>query len=108
MLIFSTSYSSSFLPGLIARQKDYGRTRYEQTQGGRGRLGSEYGNLGGEDSREVVELTSELLLLSSLQTSIMAVAYDGGVIMGADSRTTMGSYIVSKAEQIDTRTLHSY
>jgi 20S proteasome alpha/beta subunit len=32
---------------------------------------------------------------ADLQTSIMAVAYDGGVIMGADSRTTMGSYIVS-------------
>ncbi|CAD7064454.1 unnamed protein product [Tilletia caries] len=29
-----------------------------------------------------------------LGTSIMAVAYDEGVIIGADSRTTMGSYIV--------------
>lgn len=28
------------------------------------------------------------------QTSIMAVAYDKGVVLGADSRTTMGSYIV--------------
>ena len=28
------------------------------------------------------------------QTSIMAVAYKGGVILGADSRTTMGPYIV--------------
>lgn len=27
----------------------------------------------------------------------MAVVYDKGVIMGADSRTTMGSYIVSLA-----------
>lgn len=26
----------------------------------------------------------------------MAVAYEGGVVIGADSRTTMGSYIVSK------------
>ncbi|PWN95918.1 putative PRE3-20S proteasome subunit [Tilletiopsis washingtonensis] len=31
-----------------------------------------------------------------LGTSIMAVAYDGGVIMGADSRTTMGSYIANR------------
>jgi 20S proteasome subunit beta 1 len=28
------------------------------------------------------------------QTSIMAVQFDGGVVVGADSRTTMGSYIV--------------
>lgn len=28
-------------------------------------------------------------------TSIMAVTYKGGVVLGADSRTTMGSYIVS-------------
>ena len=26
----------------------------------------------------------------------MAVAYDGGVIMGADSRTTTGSYIANR------------
>ncbi|PWZ03277.1 proteasome-domain-containing protein [Testicularia cyperi] len=31
-----------------------------------------------------------------LGTSIMAVAYDKGVIMGADSRTTMGSYIANR------------
>lgn len=30
------------------------------------------------------------------QTSIMAVAYKGGVVIGADSRTTSGSYIVSE------------
>lgn len=30
-----------------------------------------------------------------LQTSIMAVAFKGGVVIGADSRTTTGSYIVS-------------
>ncbi|EPQ28336.1 uncharacterized protein PFL1_04163 [Pseudozyma flocculosa PF-1] len=31
-----------------------------------------------------------------LGTSIMAVAYDKGVIIGADSRTTMGSYIANR------------
>ncbi|GAK65008.1 20S proteasome subunit [Moesziomyces antarcticus] len=31
-----------------------------------------------------------------LGTSIMAVAYDKGVILGADSRTTMGSYIANR------------
>lgn len=31
-----------------------------------------------------------------LGTSIMAVAYDGGVVLGADSRTTMGSYIANR------------
>jgi 20S proteasome subunit beta 1 len=29
-----------------------------------------------------------------VKTSIMAVQFDGGVVLGADSRTTMGSYIV--------------
>lgn len=32
----------------------------------------------------------------NLGTSIMAVAYDKGVIMGADSRTTTGSYIANR------------
>ena len=32
----------------------------------------------------------------NLGTSIMAVAFEGGVVIGADSRTTMGSYIVGK------------
>ncbi|CBQ70686.1 probable PRE3-20S proteasome subunit (beta1) [Sporisorium reilianum SRZ2] len=32
----------------------------------------------------------------NLGTSIMAVAYDKGVILGADSRTTMGSYIANR------------
>lgn len=39
---------------------------------------------------------SELCLWQrSQQTSIMAVQFDGGVVIGADSRTTTGSYIVS-------------
>ena len=33
-------------------------------------------------------------LTSFLQTSIMAVQFKDGVIVGADSRTTTGSYIV--------------
>jgi 20S proteasome alpha/beta subunit len=32
---------------------------------------------------------------ADLQTSIMAVQFEGGVVIGADSRTTTGSYIVS-------------
>jgi len=32
----------------------------------------------------------------NLGTSIMAVSFDGGVIVGADSRTTMGSYIANR------------
>ncbi|ORY55006.1 nucleophile aminohydrolase [Leucosporidium creatinivorum] len=35
-------------------------------------------------------------LLTSNQTSIMAVAFQGGVVVGADSRTTMGSYIANR------------
>ncbi|KDN37821.1 putative PRE3-20S proteasome subunit [Tilletiaria anomala UBC 951] len=31
-----------------------------------------------------------------LGTSIMAVAFEGGVVIGADSRTTMGSYIANR------------
>jgi hypothetical protein len=30
------------------------------------------------------------------QTTIMAVAFDGGVIMGADSRTSTGSYVANR------------
>ncbi|GAA5920234.1 hypothetical protein JCM6882_003170, partial [Rhodosporidiobolus microsporus] len=33
----------------------------------------------------------------NLGTSIMAVAFPGGVVIGADSRTTMGSYIANRA-----------
>lgn len=32
----------------------------------------------------------------NLGTSIMAVAFDGGVVIGADSRTTTGSYIANR------------
>lgn len=32
----------------------------------------------------------------SRQTSIMAVAFDGGVVLGADSRTTTGTYIANR------------
>lgn len=32
----------------------------------------------------------------ALKTTIMAVQFDGGVIIGADSRTTMGSYIANR------------
>jgi 20S proteasome subunit beta 1 len=32
---------------------------------------------------------------ADIQTSIMAVQFEGGVVIGADSRTTTGSYIVS-------------
>ncbi|KNZ59221.1 proteasome subunit beta type [Puccinia sorghi] len=32
----------------------------------------------------------------NLGTSIMAVAFEGGVVIGADSRTTSGSYIVNR------------
>ena len=30
------------------------------------------------------------------QTTIMAVEYDGGVVMGADSRTSTGSYVANR------------
>ena len=32
----------------------------------------------------------------SLGTSIMAVEFDGGVVLGADSRTTTGKYIANR------------
>lgn len=38
---------------------------------------------------------SNSLNIAPDQTSIMAVAFEGGVVIGADSRTTTGSYIVS-------------
>lgn len=30
-------------------------------------------------------------------TTIMAVSFDGGVVLGADSRTSTGSYVANKA-----------
>ena len=33
----------------------------------------------------------------STQTTIMAVAYDGGVVLGADSRTSTGTYVANRA-----------
>jgi 20S proteasome subunit beta 1 len=32
-----------------------------------------------------------------LGTSIMAVQYNGGVVLGADSRTSNGSYVANRA-----------
>lgn len=40
----------------------------------------------------VAEATGEV----NLGTSIMAAAFDGGVVIGADSRTTTGSYIANR------------
>ena len=37
-----------------------------------------------------------LLRAPSSQTTIMAVEYDGGVVMGADSRTSTGSYVANR------------
>jgi len=38
----------------------------------------------------------------STGTTIMAVTYDGGVLIGADSRTSSGAYIVDRAaDKID-------
>jgi 20S proteasome subunit beta 1 len=34
----------------------------------------------------------------SLGTTIVAVSYDGGVILGADSRTSTGSYVANRAQ----------
>lgn len=39
----------------------------------------------------------------NLGTSIMATAFDGGVVIGADSRTTMGAYIVRSATSFSRR-----
>lgn len=32
----------------------------------------------------------------SLQTTIVAVTFDGGVVLGADSRTSTGSYVANR------------
>lgn len=38
----------------------------------------------------------------STGTTIMAVAYDGGVLLGADSRTASGSYVADRvSDKID-------
>lgn len=41
------------------------------------------------------------------QTTIMAVTYDGGVIMGADSRTSTGTYVANRVSDKIT-SLHDY
>ncbi|KAA8497752.1 Proteasome subunit beta type-6 [Porphyridium purpureum] len=52
-----------------------------------------------------VKMSAELMELASMDwtntehmmgTTIMATAFDGGVVMGADSRTTTGSYIANR------------
>merc|ERR1719379_1666955 len=35
----------------------------------------------------------------STGTTIMAVAYDGGVVMGADTRTSTGEYVANRASR---------
>lgn len=32
----------------------------------------------------------------SIQTTIMAASFDGGVVLGADSRTSTGSYVANR------------
>ena len=34
--------------------------------------------------------------VNALQTTIMAVTFDGGVVLGADSRTSTGNYIANR------------
>lgn len=41
-----------------------------------------------------VRVLRSLLLL--VQTTIMAMTYDGGVVMGADSRTSTGNYVANR------------
>ncbi|GAB4823990.1 hypothetical protein N2152v2_011036 [Parachlorella kessleri] len=41
-------------------------------------------------------LEAELAQPVSMGTTIMAASYDGGVVMGADSRTSTGSYIANR------------
>jgi 20S proteasome subunit beta 1 len=48
-------------------------------------------------------------LIFFFQTSIMAVEYSGGVVIGADSRSTTGSYIANRITDKLTRiTDHIY
>ncbi len=42
----------------------------------------------------VVRVDGGLILIPLLQTSIMAVEFNGGVVMGADSRTTTGTRVM--------------
>lgn len=42
-----------------------------------------------------------------MQTTIMACTYDGGVIMGADSRTSTGTYVANRVSDKITA-LHDY
>ncbi|ODN98530.1 20S proteasome subunit beta 1 [Cryptococcus wingfieldii CBS 7118] len=42
----------------------------------------------------------------NLGTSIMAVKFDGGVVIGADSRTTTGSYIAGLANRVTDKLTH--
>ena len=44
----------------------------------------------------VLNSIREYLFRLCTQTTIMAVEYDGGVVMGADSRTSSGSYIANR------------
>ena len=47
-------------------------------------------------SKNQVTLLFKLFLVFSRQTTIMAVTFDGGVVLGADSRTSTGSYVANR------------
>jgi hypothetical protein len=73
----------SFTPSICIFQLGPACSRYSPSRGTRSRERNTSTGLGG-----VVDA-------ADIQTSIMAVQFEGGVVIGADSRTTTGSYIVS-------------
>jgi 20S proteasome subunit beta 1 len=44
----------------------------------------------------IVDISLLFSILNTQQTSIIAVEFDGGVILGADSRTSTGSYVANR------------
>ena len=47
-------------------------------------------------NRDQIDFNNSTNDVHRMGTSIMAVTFNGGVIMGADSRTTTGSYIANR------------
>jgi 20S proteasome subunit beta 1 len=55
------------------------------------------------------EFEAELAQAVSLGTTIMAASYDGGVVLGADSRTSTGNYVANRVtDKITSLSEHVY
>jgi len=63
-------------------------------RGWEGESAAGYGGYGGHTNTMMNKKSQEEVLTG---TTIMACTYEGGVVLGADSRTSSGSYVANRA-----------